>query len=252
VVKIGESLQAGDMRVLIAAAMLLCVARGASASCLNDGQGPCHHFWTSDAVFVARVIELERLPQSIPGNARARVRVVEAFRGIDANTTIELFLEAGDDGFGFRWDSPAELFIYASRNARGELWAAPGCGPSKVLSSAQEDIAYARSLSASGGPAGMVHGEVHERSDLDTGRFAALEGVRVRVTGKGFRAEATTDAEGTYAITLPGAGEYRIAVVAPAGLVDRHDSPVRFDIADRRACFSVLFQLRPSRARPRP
>jgi hypothetical protein len=249
---------AGVIRFLIAAAILLSVARPSQALCVTDGQGPCYRFWKVEAVFVAKILDKVPLPE--PGgepappdtirvgeNYRLQVQVVEAFRGVTAGAMMTLFAPDGVCG-GVNAENGGELFIYAGRNKSGELWA-QGCGVSKRLEEAEDDLAYARSVTGHG-PSALVYGDVYHREDRDgDSDFAAMAGVRVRVSGEYFTAEAETDAEGNYAITLPGTGLYSIEVIPPEGFVDRFRNAgvARFEIADPRSCFSVPFQLQSRR-----
>jgi hypothetical protein len=239
------------IRILIAAAVLLVSARPSSASCVGYLQGPCNRFWNVETVFVAKVIDKVPLPEpdlevqpeyEVILKYRLQVRVVEAFRGVKAGAVMTLF--AFRDEGGVDAEDGSELFIYASRNKTGELWAR-GC-LSRTLERADADLAYARSVSGHGPPA-LVYGDVTHAEEDDDGDFlgfAAMAGVRVRVAGKDFTVETQTDAEGNYAITLAAAGQYSIEVIPPEGFADEsHDGPVRFEIADPRACHRAQFQL---------
>ena len=236
---------------LVVACVLL--SGSAEASCVTDGQGPCYRYWKVDAVFVAKVLEKVSLPIpglevpegmiAVGGDARLRVLVVEAFRGVKAGAT--LTMSAPDDVCaGIDAEDGGELFIYASKNKKGDLWA-QGCGVSHPLEDAEADLAYARSVT-NGGPPALVYGDVHLREDTygDSRDFSALTGVRVRVTGKNFVAETETDQEGNYAITLPGSGTYSIDVITEEGLVNWFPEDRQFEIDDPRSCYRAMIQMR--------
>jgi hypothetical protein len=235
-----------SVRIVIATAFaVLGSASNASAVCVTDGQGPCFRFWKVDAVFVAKLTAKERHQPGDPfaENYRLQVIVVEAFRGVAQGARLTLFASDGVCG-GVNAEDGGELFVYGSRNENGELWA-QGCGESKPLEDAEADLAYARSVNE-GGPAALVYGDVHQVEDVfgDARDFSVMGGVLVRVIGKNFVAEALTDADGNYAITLPGSGSYKIEALPPDGFAYRIGGAETFEIGDRRSCYRAPFQLK--------
>ena len=245
--------------ILVTLTGLVYSGANASASCMTDGQGPCNRFWKAEAVFVAKVLDKIPIREWAPSgallpseimfgnsNARLQVRVAEAFRGVEAGAVLTLF--APDDVCGsVDARDGGESFVYASRNMAGELWAA-GCGVSGPLENADADLEYARSVT-SRGPEGFVFGDVFRRTDTygDSRDFSAMAGIRVIVSGGGFHAEVVTDDEGNYSITVPDIGPYKVEVIRPTGFVawwDRSDETVT--LPDRRGCYRVPFQLKPS------
>jgi hypothetical protein len=229
-------------------------ARPASALCGTDGQGPCYRYWESEAVFVAKVLDMvtiqppDRLEPPpgmvwIGGNYRLQVRIAEAFRGVSAGTVMTLFAPGGVCG-GVDAANGGELFIYATRNKAGELWA-QGCGMSRPLELASADLAYARSVTSQG-PSGVVFGDVFQRTDSYGRDFSPMSGVRVRVSSGTFYAEVATDDEGNYSIIVPHAGPFIVEVLKTKGFAAWRDrSQEAVTLPDARGCFRVNFQLKP-------
>jgi hypothetical protein len=168
--------------------------------------------------------------------------VAEAFRGVVLGEQLTLFAPDGECG-GVNAADGGELFLYASRNKDGELWA-QGCGASGPLENADADLAYARSVNEHG-PAALLFGDVYQIDDRhdDERQFTPMFGVLVRVVGTNFAAEAFTDEEGNYSITLPGSGAYTVEALPPDGFAERVGGVTRFDIADPRSCYRSPFQL---------
>jgi hypothetical protein len=233
--------------------LTVCDASPVSAVCVTDGQGPCYRFWKTEAVFVAKVVQKEPLtpaPASsefvaLGGNYRLNVVVVEGFRGVKTGTQLILFAPDGVCG-GVGANDGEELFVYASHNKSGELWA-HGCGESKPVENAQADLAYARSVT-NHGPSALIYGDVFERLDKygDYRDFTAMQGIRIRVSNARFQGEATTDREGNYSIDVPDGGAYLVEVGVPRGYAVWWDeAKVSVDVPDRRGCFAQRFQLKP-------
>src|SRR5262249_43553844 len=107
-------------RVVFIAALIAAVSLGSSRPALACSCGyspePCEAFYTHDAVFAGVVQSIEA--GSKPYTRSVRLRVLEAFRGVDgAEVVITTGVGDGDCGYPFKVGSA--YLVYAYRNNQG-------------------------------------------------------------------------------------------------------------------------------------
>jgi hypothetical protein len=185
--------------------------RPAAAVCGSDGQGPCFRYWTVDAVFVAT-----------------------------SGARITLFLNT-NECVGVSAEDSSEIFVYARRDAKRQLHAL-GCGQTKLLEEADEDLAYARSTTM-GRPAWFMATcsivKTLPATRAISRQCKACASVFAQVTSRR-RLKPTKKAT----IRSPClAGKYTIEAIPPDGFADRFDGERTFELPDRRACYKASFQL---------
>jgi hypothetical protein len=235
--------------VLLVLGLLAATSRPADACSCKQLQ-PCEAFWAADVVFtgvVTDVVTQARLHKAADGKLiiggptqSATLTVDEKLSGIvsdtmtvDAGGMCTLALVNGE-----------RYFIYANRD--GQKLALEGCGRSRRLVDAADDLAYAHALPKR--KLGVVEGEVRRTSDDNSGEYPLAPGVTVRVVG-GKLASAPTDARGRFRLDVP-PGTHALDVVAAGYRLE--GLPRTVTIANPAACaVTELAMIRAGRARGR-
>ena len=211
----------------------VCGARAADAcSCAprSASCGPPGDFWRYGAVFAARVTSVERIgPGSI--ERRARVRIIERFRGAVGAPGEEAVLFTGFCGYPFK--SGQEYFIYAARLDDGQLTASV-CSQTRPLDRAAGDLTYARAVSSGHAPPGRIVGTVRHSADHDP-RRQPIRDVAVTLTRQGRALTTATDTRGRFTFEPTEAGRYEIGVALPESVYTPHPVDV-VDLVDPQAC----------------
>ena len=171
-------------------------ADACSCEVTRSGQPACKYRWTSSAVFVARIIDVESLASgrsraaelpSSPRERRVHVAVREAFAGAVSGTEIDIFTGWGDADCGFAFEPGREYLIYAGANPDGSLGTGL-CNPTKKIEEASADLAYLRAVPATPPREGRLIGLV-SHSDVagitDWRKMPPYPGGRVIAEGSG-------------------------------------------------------------------
>lgn len=115
-------------------------------SCLGRYQGPpCEEFWIADAVFIGTVTQVVNVPYPEPlphhwqqyQKLTAKLTVEETFRG---NVGSEITFEMNDCYYPF--EKGKKYFIYANKGQDGKLYQRVGWTRTRLVSEAEEDLAY--------------------------------------------------------------------------------------------------------------
>lgn len=217
--------------------------RAFACSCAGPS-APCEEYWEASAVFIGTVIEGHLANVKEAGyehqmNA-VRLSIDEAFRGVEgAEVEVLTGLGGGDCGFGFR--RAQQFLVYAYRDKEDQKLYTNICTRTRAISEADPDLVYIRGLSkAKAG--GTISGEVVRAHRNETGgsKNEPLAGVTVTIDGPQ-KAEAVTDAKGTFKIEGIQPGEYTVVPAAPKGLATRGPDK-KVTVADR-GCAVVYFWL---------
>ena len=137
----------------ISACIVFCLSAIPMAAFICGSTWPppsvCQLAATHDVIFVATVIETQQISQiDGPGFGhfvmRVKLKITEPFKGLARNTkTLDLEYPLADESFEFARDTT--YIVYAFRQKNGSLEVS-GCGPSRPVRWAKEDISYFRSL----------------------------------------------------------------------------------------------------------
>src|SRR5262245_24343894 len=231
-----------------ALALLFCLGGDVFAcSCVRPGP-PCQEYWRADAVFVGLVkakeikeeafktpdgVEVRRLDAEV----RVTFTITDAFRGVTGNE-VDIFTNNSSAACGYNFERDRVYIVYAYEYPKGDgKFRASICSRTQIYSESSPDIAYARSL-AKAAPGAVISGAVTYIRE-DAGRYTnvPLANVRVMVTGRDKRFEATSDGEGRYKTPRLPAGEYTIRGEPPRGMSEQEH---KVSVADG-GCAEVSF-----------
>jgi hypothetical protein len=222
---------------VLTVAGVIAAPRGAEACSCIGPQPACSAFWDDGAVFAGRVLGIDR---ATTGDRPVRVRfaVLEAFKGV-TTAEVEVVTGSGGGDCGYSFAVGASYFVYAYRSPSSRDFSTGICSRTRALSAAAEDLSYARSVPAASYVGATITGIVYDQdSNIATTpgavRLAPLAGVRVLFDCQGSVFDATTGADGRFAIAGVPVGSCRSRVDPPArgGISD-------VVIRDPRGCAAV-------------
>jgi hypothetical protein len=204
------------------AVILLAGARSASA-CTCAGAGPpCQAAWTTQDVFVGRVLsiaDVEHRDDAPLVSRLVRVHATEMFLG-RVTGEIELGTGRGGGDCGFSFAVGETYLIYAHRNSTTGRLSTGICTRTALVARAGEDLDYLRGLKTSSSTLGRITGRARFQRVQPNGSTETtatpFANVRVLVEGLGKRYEARTDANGEYELRVP-VGEFSVRAEVPAG-----------------------------------
>ena len=222
-----------------------------ACSCMGPNP-PCQAVWQAGAVFTGEIVSVtdvdrtfEGQPSVVARGRRARVRVLESFRGTQTGE-VDVFTGAGGGDCGFGFVQGARYLIYAYREPNGRLGTGI-CTRTALVAKATEDLDYLR------GPARepAVFGRIFGRAERQV-PAAEVEGppdrspyadARITVTGGGRSYRATTAADGRYEVRVP-PGEYQVSVEVVEGWYAGASFP-KAVVEDTRGCVQSDVFVRP-------
>jgi hypothetical protein len=240
------------LAVLIGAAFMLAGGEPLHACSCMGPNPPCQAVWQAGAVFTGEVISMTDVDQSIEGRPtvvargrRARVRVVESFRGTQT-AEVDVFTGAGGGDCGFGFVQGARYLIYAYQEPNGRL-STGICSRTALVSKAAEDLEYLR------GPARdpAVFGRIFGRAEREV-LVAGIDGppdrspypdARITVTGGGRSYRATSGADGRYEVRVP-PGEYQVTADVAEGWYATAGVS-KAEVLDTRGCVQSDVFVRP-------
>jgi hypothetical protein len=229
--------------------VLCTVASNADAcSCMGAGP-PCQAAWAADTVFVGQVVSIEQLPvvrdaDRIPSflTRRVTMRLIESFRGVASQTTIDVRTGTGGGDCGFGFEHGRTYLVYASNTREG--LATSICSRTRATEDAREDLDYLRNIGRTPSATGVIRGTVR-RFDPDPASGGTMEtpssGIRIVIAGNGVRQEMRSKADGTFEVRLP-TGEYSLSIDVPSGFYSWKPPPVV--LRDVRGCAEVTVLIR--------
>jgi len=205
----------------------------------------CEAIWTTDAVFVGRVLDVQDLWTSSSSGYSDQYRSVllevdERFKGLkDSDGVVEIGtgMGGGDCGYGFKKDET--YLVFGHRDAdTGRIWTGI-CSPTHPVSEDVDDLPYLRSLPTAPSE-GRIFGFVESYWNLDEEHGSQwMEGIDIQLDGPKGKYMARTDKEGNYQIERLPAGEYRYRVELPGG----KESPRTGQVSLRpKGCVELFFQ----------
>ncbi len=206
---------AANFRYALFAGVLLllpCVAESVRACQCFARQTPCAEYWRADAVFLGTVTSITPAFADSASTAIStesiRFSIEQSYRGITGNE-VELINYMTSCDYSFRLGG--QYFVYAYRSPTDNSLATSFCTRTTELSSANEDIAYARSVSNSiseQSVSGIVH--INESTPVRGVRILARRGTR--------RYRALTDNGGRFNLVVAEPGSYTVQVILPRNL----------------------------------
>jgi hypothetical protein len=192
-----------------------------SCTCIMSGP-PCQEAWQAPVVFAGTVIEMHQAPSG-SGIVRVRLKVTEAFRGVEVGE-IDIHLRGGGGG---TCDPPFQMgqswLVYANnRWEGGPGWTASSCSRTRLLQNAGEDLEYLR-LPDAQKPQSRIVGQVqHQVFDLANRNYGPrnqpVSGVPVIVSDGSTKLETRTDADGRYAVRVEARRAYTVEFGKVEGL----------------------------------
>jgi hypothetical protein len=201
------------------------VARG--CGCIGDKNAVLDDYERADVVVIARLVSTEKFGAPNPmylDNIRAFTMVVEKIFKGSVKVQDRLRFEQGN-GIDCLWtlfdeSIGSEFLLYLNQPQEVDsLWAVWGCGRSKALSVAADDLLYLNNIHKAHGRT-RISGTYGDAEDSDI----KYEGKKIRVIGRNKTYVATTDKNGVYELYDVPPGTYLLEPEVPFGCkVDEFD-----------------------------
>jgi hypothetical protein len=192
---------------------------------------PCDEFGRAGAVFVGTVVKFQ--------NGEVTFAVQESFSG---PRTAEIVLGFTGAGGGPDFQFGHAYFVYARVSPENGQLSAFGCGRTRPVEEADEDIEYGR-LFVAGGTSGEIFGTVRQFDRLGRQTQNVWRGITVVLrSSTGDVVTTVSGAGGRYSFVGPPAGAYTIDVSAPSYIYNVYRN-VPLDLVDSRACRTFDIEL---------
>lgn len=197
--------------------------RVSACSCI----GPivaCESAWTTDAIFVGKVLSVGAATKSgdeFPSMRRlVRFDVGESFKGTPVGE-VDVATGSGGGDCGYNFIVGRTYIVYAHRNAATGQLGAGICSRTGPIEQAAEDLAYLRGPFVAPSESGVIRGTVtrHDPAlapDQPT-RRAPFAGADIRLEGYARAYTATSADDGSYEFRVP-VGEYRLFATVRDGV----------------------------------
>ena len=216
------------VRPLVGVTLALAAAWPAPADALScrERGATFQRYKTAAVVFVGLVTRVGPDEAEPPGQGRRReyatLRVEEAFRGIDRDTTEVRFLVTRTTvSVGFQ--EGRRYIVYADRGEGG--LETSRCDNTRQVEKAASDLTYLRGV-AEGRPLGTIYGRVIMRADDDESTLGDLfpaDSARVVAEGEAGRFEVEHE-HGWFELNVP-PGMYRLSAVGGSDVEVRRPRP---------------------------
>ena len=240
------------LAVLIGAAFMLAGGEPLHACSCMGPNPPCQAVWQAGAVFTGEIVSVtdvdrtfEGQPTVVARGRRARVRVLESFRGTQS-AEVDVFTGAGGGDCGFGFVQGARYLIYAYQEPNGRL-STGICSRTTLVSKATEDLEYLRGPARDPAVFGRIFGRVEREVPV-----AGIDGppdrspypaARITVTGGGRSYRATSGADGRYEVRVP-PGEYQVTADVAEGWYATAGFS-KAEVLDTRGCVQSDVFVRP-------
>jgi hypothetical protein len=228
--------------IISALALTACLSltKPAAACTCVGGPAPCQAFFDASAVFIGTVVSIDPSPTTQPfAQRRVHLEVSDAFRGV---TTQSVDVETGQGGgdCGYLFTVGERYLVYANVRPGGQTLTTSICTRTKPLSSAQEDVTFARAVATAPSAGGVLSGTVRNRDRRNTAslgnQYAPVTGVSVQIECEdGLLRRAETDARGRFEVGGLPVGVCSARVIAPDATYVVNP-PRDITIRDLRAC----------------
>lgn len=200
------------LAVALFVAIVFCPRPALACSCFG-ATSPCGAYLMADAVFVGTVTsvkqQLMKLEREDVNCQVAVVQVDEAFKGVKAS---ELIFHSFETSCDLNYKEGQRRLFYASYDKKVKSWYVGGCGRTRNLEYAANDLLFLRAL-----PGAMektrIAGVLWNQGDEKP-----LMGVKVKLTGERETHEVFTDKNGVYEMFGLPPGQYVITPDTPLNL----------------------------------
>lgn len=208
---------------IVALIILTSFATSTFASCPIMQPGPpCQEFWRSGAVFIGTATRVVRIPNEtgllIGPYVRSIVHfsVDEAFKGVEGTVVI-----LDSDHCGHLFNEAERYLVYAYYNQYAKkLEVRAGNTRTRLLSEANEDLAYIRGLLSAESGARIFGKVIRQTHNLKEGKMEVepLKDIRLSLETNDEHREVITDSEGRYEFKRVPTGNYRLRADVPSSL----------------------------------
>ena len=227
--------------------MFACAYEAQACDCAASGP-PCQSFWKTDAVFSATVISksvvtVQTGNESLPSEHQMAVKLLieDTFRGSLGGNDVEIVTGMGGGDCGFNFEKGRKYLVYANE-WRGRLYAGT-CSRTRLLTEADEDLAYFRNLPAENSGSNIrVKVLKHTPSPNETDRnydSKPMENVKVIAESGDQKYEGHTNAAGQLEFRDVTPGKYQITCDIPH--TEGNYWQTELTVEDR-ACAAVEFR----------
>jgi hypothetical protein len=204
------------MKIFLAVAVFVtivfCPRLAVACSCFGT-TSPCGAYLMAEAVFVGTVTSVKQQPMKLEGediNGQvAIVQVDEAFKGVKAS---ELIFHSYETSCDIVYKEGQRRLFYASYDKKQKSWYVGGCGRTRNLEYAANDLLYLRALPGATEKT-RIAGALRNEGDENP-----LMGVKVKLIGERESYEVFTDKNGVYEMYGLPPGKYVITPETPLNL----------------------------------
>jgi hypothetical protein len=195
--------------------LLLCVDTAHACDCIKPGP-PCQEYGQFDTVFAATVISKSRTAVDDRDYVVVRFTVEQVFKGDAGGQETEVLTGLGDGDCGYPFQIGKQYLVYASRFGQPLKLYSGTCSRNRLMSEADEDLAYFRSLTGEKRGGKILVNVIRRVLPLvDESRYdiAPMSGMQIIATSGDLRLEGRTDEKGLHEFTGIPPGKYSVRVV---------------------------------------
>ena len=224
---------------LPAAALVISLLHSQANACscaIIGGGPPCRDYWEAAVVFTGKVVGLSTILIEIePGNPNwksqerlVRFSIEKIFKG-SAGKEVELITGMYEISCGYPFKEGERYLVYAIPYARDKNRLYSNiCHRTRLLSQADEDLAYFQSLPAPGS-GGVLYGRL---------KMANPDKVKITIKGQGKLIETRAGKDGNYRVSGLPPGQYIVTADLPKSIP--HYPYYSVQVIDR-ACSQLNF-----------
>ena len=188
-------------------------SRAIACDCEIGGGTPCRVFWSAAAVFSGKVIAMSTILVEVePGNPNwktqerlVRFSVEKTFKG-STGKEVELITGMGEVSCGYHFKEGERYLVYAIPYYRIKNRLFSGiCQRIKLLSQADDDLAYFQSLPPPGS-GGILYGNLNMPNP---------DKIKIMIEGEGKQIETWAGKDGNYRVSGLPPGQYKVTADLP-------------------------------------